>query len=108
YDEMNLKYTYRDTRWPGNQAAAKTEGPSFICPSNAFSSFKAPAGYGHTDYFASVYTDISPVDGTRQSSTRMDGALAVPAAPISAVRDGTSNTIAFIEDAGRRAPSSGA
>jgi prepilin-type processing-associated H-X9-DG protein len=108
FDQMNLKYTYRDTRWPGNQKAAQTEIPTFLCPSNPFLSFKDPAGYGHTDYFATTYTDISPTDGTRQSSTRMDGAMAVPAAGIGAIRDGCSNTIAMIEDAGRRAPGSGA
>ena len=32
----------------------------------------------------------------------MDGALTVPAAPISAIADGTSNTIMFIEDVGRQ------
>jgi hypothetical protein len=37
----------------------------------------------------------------------MDGALAVPAVPMSAIVDGTTNTIAFVEDAGRVAPGQG-
>lgn len=108
FQQMNLDYTYRDTRWPGNQVAAKTEIPTYQCPSNPFLMYEDPAGFGRLDYYCPVYTDISPVDGRRQSSTRMDGALAVPSAAVSAIIDGTSNTIAVIEDAGRCAPGSGA
>jgi len=108
YQQMNMSYTYRDTRWPGNQAAAKTEISTYACPSNPFLAFKDPAGFGRLDYYAPCYTDISPADGTRQTATRMDGALAVPSVAMSAIIDGTSNTIAVIEDAGRCAPGSGA
>jgi prepilin-type N-terminal cleavage/methylation domain-containing protein/prepilin-type processing-associated H-X9-DG protein len=104
YDQMNMTYTYRDTRWPGNQTAAKTEISFYLCPSNAFLDRKDPFGYGQLDYFATVYTDIDPVTGLRNKATRMDGALAVPATGISAVVDGTSNTIAVIEDSGRTYP----
>jgi prepilin-type N-terminal cleavage/methylation domain-containing protein/prepilin-type processing-associated H-X9-DG protein len=119
--QMNLNYTYRDTRAPGNQIAACTEIPAFICPSNPFVAFKDPAGFGRVDYFCPVYTDINdgsgkwgaaagctPAEvGLRCTASRMDGALAVPAAPIASIIDGTSNTIAIIEDAGRSAPNSG-
>lgn len=108
YQQMNMKYTYRDTRWPGNQTAAKTDISTFICPSSPYQMFKDPAGFGCTDYFATVYTDIDPTNGSRNTATRMDGALAVPAASVASLTDGTSNTIALIEDAGRRAPGSGA
>lgn len=108
YDQMDLKYTYRDTRWPGNQTAAQTEIATYQCPSNPYLAFKDPAGFGRLDYYCPVYTDIDPTDGTRQSATRTDGGLAVPAVPMSAIIDGTSNTIAVIEDAGRCAPGSGA
>ena len=108
FQQMDLSYTYRDTRWPGNQAAAKTEIAAYACPSNPYASYKDPAGFGRLDYYCTVYTDISPVDGTRQTSTRADGALAVPSVALSTISDGTSGTIAVIEDAGRCAPKSGA
>lgn len=34
YDKMNLNYSYRDTRWPANQEAAKYEIKTYVCPSN--------------------------------------------------------------------------
>jgi prepilin-type processing-associated H-X9-DG protein len=108
---MNVQYTYRDTRWPGNQTAARTEISTYICPSNPFLAFKDPAGFGRLDYYAPCYTDINPTNGTRDTSAtgyRTDGALAVPSVAMSAILDGTSNTIAVIEDAGRCAPGSGA
>jgi len=123
YDQMNLAYTYRDTRASGNQTAACTQIPTFICPSNPFVSFKdtsfGTTGYGNTDYFCTVYTDIddgsgrwtgssAATAGTRNKASRMDGAMCVPAAPIAAILDGTSNTIAIVEDCGRTAPVSGA
>jgi prepilin-type N-terminal cleavage/methylation domain-containing protein/prepilin-type processing-associated H-X9-DG protein len=108
FQQMDLSYTYRDTRWPGNQAAAKTEIAAYACPSNPYASYRDPAGFGRLDYYCTVYTDISPTDGTRQTSTRADGALAVPSVALSTISDGTSGTIAVIEDAGRCAPKSGA
>ena len=61
-----------------------------MCPSDAWASVKDPMGYGKVDYFATVYTDINPVDGTRANmagsgNMRADGALTVPAAPMSAI-----------------------
>ena len=105
-------------------------------PSNPYSSqaMRDPAGFGGTDYFATVYTDINTATGIRQKTVaRMEGALTVvvstdtntgestpnsggqsngitsdytdrlvvTSVPISAIADGTSNTIAVIEDAGR-------
>lgn len=107
FDRMDLKYHYRDTRWPGNQKAAKTYISTFVCPSNPLASMKDPQGFGSLDYFATVYTDIHPTTGLRDKSTRADGALCVPAVKMAAVVDGTSNTIAIIEDVGRTHPSLG-
>ena len=102
YQQYNSKYFYRDTRWPGNQTAGKNEIAGYLCPSNPFlQSNKDPLGYGRLDYYCTVYTDIDPVTGLRNKPTRMDGALAIPAAGIASIHDGTSNTIAVIEDAGR-------
>ncbi len=99
---------------------------TYVCPSNPFSAprIRDPAGFGGTDYFATVYTDIDPTSGSgrgaRNSATRAEGALTVDftgidpttgvdskistGVAIGAVSDGTSNTIAVIEDAGRLAP----
>ena len=111
----------------GNVAAALTNIHTFVSPSNPFSAqdVRNPAGFGGTDYAATVYTDIGP-NGVRNRPTRMDGTLTVTggsdatgssvnpsgyvnssvptSVPISAVADGTSNTIAVIEDAGHMAP----
>jgi prepilin-type N-terminal cleavage/methylation domain-containing protein/prepilin-type processing-associated H-X9-DG protein len=75
--------------------------------------------FGKLDYFCTVYTDINgdegdaanyglrntgfkTVNGTATTQlNRCDGALACPGAPISAISDGTSNTIFTIEDVGR-------
>jgi prepilin-type N-terminal cleavage/methylation domain-containing protein/prepilin-type processing-associated H-X9-DG protein len=81
-----------------------------------------PTDFGKTDYFATVYSDINGdpasatygqrekghkwINGTQSATewNRADGALAVPAAPLSAVIDGTSSTIMFVEDVGRNHP----
>lgn len=113
----------------GNVAAAQTNITAYVCPSNPFSakSQRDPGGFGGLDYFATVYTDIDPTTGIRNDSTkvngkwcRVDGALTVEdgsydgttyvegkaktSVAVSAILDGTSNTIAVIEDAGRASP----
>ena len=104
FDQFDLRYSYRDNRAPQNQAAAQYEIKTYLCPSSVQSDKKDPYGYGQLDYFATVYTDIDPATGLRNKATRMDGALAVPATATANIADGTSNTIAVIEDAGRTYP----
>ena len=67
-------------------------------------------GYGYTDYGPTVYTDINPtgvatgysqVTPFRNKGARVSGMLKVGATRIAEVTDGTSNTVAFGEDAGR-------
>jgi prepilin-type N-terminal cleavage/methylation domain-containing protein/prepilin-type processing-associated H-X9-DG protein len=69
-------------------------------------------GYGLNDYGATIYTDISPAGaqtspGTatpfRDKTSRVNGLLKVGMTSISECLDGTSNTIAIGEDAGRDA-----
>lgn len=108
YEKINLKKTYRDITGGADHANAfKRDINIYVCPSNPFTQFKDPAGFGRLDYFASVYTDISPTTGMRDEMTRVDGALAVPASSIASITDGTSNTIMIVEDTGRCAPGSG-
>jgi prepilin-type N-terminal cleavage/methylation domain-containing protein/prepilin-type processing-associated H-X9-DG protein len=144
YSAMDLTKSYRDSTagnlpanagspgYKGNVWAAMHSIPTFICPSNPYSAqnLRDPAGFGGTDYFATVYTDIDPSTGIRNRATRSQGALSVdttrgwvtqtsvgPASnadvfatdtsvQVSAITDGTSYTIAVIEDAGRIAPDS--
>ncbi len=149
YNAMDLTRSYRDitagsklpfgdptlgtvqvdgTAVLGNVWAASRNIPTYVCPSNPFSApaMRDPAGFGGTDYFATVYTDIDPSSasttyGARNKATRAQGALSVDttgmtstsvdstiftSVSLSAVSDGTSNTIAVIEDAGRCSPKS--
>lgn len=105
-DLYDYKFPYNDASRPQNQQASKAEIEAYRCPSNAMRQ-PDPAGYGGVDYMPTVYTDIHPVTGLRDASTptdrksRADGALALVAAHISKVTDGTSKTIAIAEDAGR-------
>jgi prepilin-type N-terminal cleavage/methylation domain-containing protein/prepilin-type processing-associated H-X9-DG protein len=108
YRLMNLNYRYNDPTWPANQVATKNVVKIYLCPSNGWSKPQDSAGYGLTDYGATVYTDIDPVTGLRNKPTRADGALHVtPGRPmagtsiVGGIQDGTSNTIAIAEDAGR-------
>jgi prepilin-type N-terminal cleavage/methylation domain-containing protein/prepilin-type processing-associated H-X9-DG protein len=151
YDAMDLKKSYRDTTAgrdvpgtvggtttvdgtpvKGNVWAATRNIATYVCPSNPYASPAArdPAGFGGTDYFATVYTDIDATPGgatlgARNKATRKEGALsvdtskllitggavtgdstAITGVAVGAIGDGTSNTLAVIEDAGRCSPKS--
>jgi prepilin-type N-terminal cleavage/methylation domain-containing protein/prepilin-type processing-associated H-X9-DG protein len=100
---------YNDSGAPQNQTAAKTIIAEFLCPSDPFPTTDPMDGYGRVDYAPTVYSDIDPNPNVPppparlpDSTTRMDGALAVPATGFSAITDGETSTIALIEDAGRK------
>jgi prepilin-type N-terminal cleavage/methylation domain-containing protein/prepilin-type processing-associated H-X9-DG protein len=101
YKAMDKTISYRD---PRNMDSAKQSIPVYLCPANPFAeSKKDPDGFGNLDYFATVYTDIDD-QGARHDKDpayRVDGALTVPAAPMSAVADGTASTLMIVEDSGR-------
>lgn len=108
YAMINMNFQYNDTT-NQNLLPFKNNIASFICPSNGI--YVADSlGYGQSDYMPTVYTDIDPVTGVRNKMSatarngRKDGALAWQPASIASVSDGTSNTIAFGEDAGREFP----
>jgi len=101
---MNQSVFYTD---PVNQSAAKTPIASFLCPTNQ-QTVPDPKGYGLVDYMPVAYNNL-PVAApyyyySNASSTNnpiFEGALGWGFHPVSYVRDGTSNTIAVLEDSGR-------
>ena len=111
---------------PAGQAPFQTAVSIYICPSNpSANGGKDSGGYGICDYMPIAYTDLDD-SGTRQAGNpawrkdgilrrsftdgtgvaASDGTLWGPVnvgggAPIASCTDGTSNTIAAIEDVGR-------
>jgi prepilin-type N-terminal cleavage/methylation domain-containing protein/prepilin-type processing-associated H-X9-DG protein len=112
YDELgsqyNLSFAYNDvTNAPQNTIVAKNAIPTFLCPNNPLrpASGLDSAGFGYTDYGATVYTDIDPQTGVRNKNTRMNGALHGTTdgrgTTQADIPDGLSKTIAIAEDVGR-------
>lgn len=107
YERFDFNYHYTNSANSQNSAAARMPVPTFLCPSNGFNRVDT-LGYGQTDYMASVYTDINPANGTRgklQSAVALnnnvDGGMPLYGLKTAEFTDGVSNTIMFIEDAGR-------
>ena len=122
YKQINITTHYTTQTATPFQQAVKI----YVCPNNPYTNDgRDPFGYGICDYMPTVYTDIDDT-GTRQSGSlfwRKDGLLrqtftlgtATAASDgtlwgptnlrggtrVAAVMDGTSNTIAAIEDVGR-------
>jgi prepilin-type N-terminal cleavage/methylation domain-containing protein/prepilin-type processing-associated H-X9-DG protein len=128
YNSINFDFDYNHISG-GNYTAYSTVINSFICPSAARSPdgghdatndpngapFElAGSGYGYNDYGATTYVDIDPLERTgqvgstpitpyRNRASRVNGIIHHPAARVSEVTDGLSNTTLVIEDAGRDA-----
>jgi prepilin-type N-terminal cleavage/methylation domain-containing protein/prepilin-type processing-associated H-X9-DG protein len=94
-------HAYNDATSPQNQVVAKSIIPWFLCPSSSIDQ-PDPNGYGTTDYFPTIGTDIDPADGVRNSLTIVNGATgSTTPATIASVSDGTSHTILIAEASGR-------
>ena len=128
YNAINFQYEYNNISG-GNVTAYSTSINSFICPSSVRQSSSpgkegpssgpdkeanAFGGYGVQDYGATCYTDIDPqgrtgqLGGTlvvpyRNRNARVNGLLKAGKTSIGEITDGTSNTIAIAEVAGRDA-----
>jgi len=97
------------------RAQARIAWGGFRCPTNPVWR-DDPAGYGQSDYVPTVFTDIRFVPdptratepGSRDPATRAehrsrrDGCLALGGTPMGLITDGTSNTLALAESAGRQ------
>ncbi|WP_010582339.1 DUF1559 domain-containing protein [Schlesneria paludicola] len=110
YNLMNFNYHYTNSANSTNATAAKTKIAAFMCPSSPVgqTDFR---GYGLNEYMPVAYEDIDPTTGTRNAATLTalngesfsDSAYGLFGNKISGMTDGTSNTIAVIEDSGRPA-----
>lgn len=110
---------YDDPAHPMGQVAARTQIPTFVCPTTPLSgNARDPVhGYGGNDYMFIDVTDIvenpaSPNFGARADSAERpaqvrSGMLSCENQTLAATVDGTSNTILCIEDAGRAHPNVG-
>ena len=94
YQQINLNAYYN------SQPVFKVMVKTFVCPSYPGLQMDS-AGYGYCHYAATVYTDIDPVTGLRNKSTRKNGALHGGGSRLGDITDGTSNTMLLAEDAGR-------
>ncbi len=111
--KWNRKEGYNSTT---NQPLASTKIATFLCPSNSV--YKDEFGgtctgatdfayYGSNDYMPVVYTDLSPTDGTRQTTASDKNSIKLGlltwdnTSSTQNALDGTSNTVIFFEDAGR-------
>ena len=119
YNSMDLRLQYNASGTgaaASNRAAAQTKIAGLLCPSNGVY-VDDPQGYGQTDYMPTVYTDIAILStdpgtsvtvGRRNASSatarnsRRDGTLALGGTAMGLMTDGTSNTVAIIEDAGKQ------
>jgi prepilin-type N-terminal cleavage/methylation domain-containing protein len=107
---FNLRYRYDIEptlpQAPTNQQAAKTPIDAFICPSTGRGSLVDSEGYGFTDYSAPV--TVAPGLSGNSAQPRFKCVLNGDSGRrISSITDGTSNTIAMAEDAGRADTSTG-
>lgn len=111
YEQFDLDYVYNDsTNAPGNVVAAKQAIPEYLCPSNPWrpSSGRDSLGYGYCDYMPIAYTDIdaaaasgTPIRNATWPTNKSIGGMKLGGSNMGDIRDGTSKTIAVMEDVGR-------
>ena len=97
-----------------NRSYATARVNGFICASNPFASEKTGGDYGTNDYMPVAYTDLNPLNGSRNkaSGTTMNsyktGLLTYDqSSKVAHAKDGTSKTVIFFEDSGRNSQHAG-
>jgi len=133
YKMINVQKHYVANDGVGTAGNATSQVPfksvikGFVCPANPVHQGKDAEDYGLTDYMPIAYCDISPTTGMRWNNAagKQKGALTLTGKVIYkgtetyllnmtggmslvAVSDGTSNTVAIIEDVGRGVKFAGA
>jgi prepilin-type N-terminal cleavage/methylation domain-containing protein len=116
YNLFNFSLHYSNSLNSTNRAAASTKIAGFLCPSNANGVNDAFA-FGNTDYMPIAYTDLTDASlgGIRGNNPTAgspdyvniwdrDSLLGLYGNKIADCTDGTTNTIAIIEDAGKVGP----
>ena len=105
---FNLQYRYdfnpTSPEAPTNQAASKNLVDTFVCPSTGGRSVEVDAeGYGFTDYSCPVtVASLGEITGTASGEPNQQCAFnGKTPRKIGSITDGTSNTVAIAEDAGR-------
>jgi len=105
YDLFNINFRYDvdpsvAPNAPTNQAGAQQGIATYVCPSTGRSALVDAQGYGYTDYSAPV--TVRPGLSGDSSQPRWKCALNGDSTrSIASIVDGTSNTVAIAEDAGR-------
>ncbi len=119
YNQFNFQFHYSEGTITGNAKAAQNKIAPFLCPSNAINAADT-LGFGLCDYMPIAYVDLCPgtgislgtgaackagvrdpvVGGTSWGSGK-DSCFGLFGNRIGDTTDGTSNTIAIFEDAGR-------
>ena len=104
YDLIRIDYRYDfpagSLQAPTNQDASQTVIPTYLCPSTPRTSEQDAEGYGYTDYSAPV--TVRPGLSGDPAQPRYKCALNGDTdGRMARITDGTSNTIAVAEDAGR-------
>ncbi|SIO65638.1 prepilin-type N-terminal cleavage/methylation domain-containing protein/prepilin-type processing-associated H-X9-DG domain-containing protein [Singulisphaera sp. GP187] len=123
YNSLNFSVDYNEATGM-NYTGASAVINVFLCPSSSRSGGSRDStdpngpeeavggnkGYGYADYGATCYTDINPTGQStaysaatpyRLKASRANGVLKEGQTRIAEIIDGTSNTIAIGEDAGR-------
>ena len=114
YNGYNLTNPYNDPTVPQNGQIASNVVQSYLCPSNPLRPVNGldASGFGYVDYGCTVYCDIDPTTGIRNTHTRMSGALHGTrdgqGVTLGNIPDGLSNTVAVTEDVGRNEQMPGA
>ena len=111
----NLPYNNTSTVVNGtsNGLLANTKIAAFLCPSNGnyqedgnTSPGSTVGSYGQSDYMPIAYVNVSPTTGL-QGAPKSPGFLKWNTSKLADCTDGTSNTVAVIEDVGRPAATVG-